>query len=104
MPVNLVNCKLYLAITTAIPQLKSWALVFCAIDRMLSVILPHVFKFREILKYQLIAILTTFVLLTVLFVPCVYYYGIVIDADNHTLCSLSGTECGLVIVTNIITC
>jgi hypothetical protein len=87
MPVNIVNCKLYLAITTAIPQLKSWTLVFCAVDRMVTVVLPQKFKFREILKYQLISILTTFIILTVLFIPCVIYYGIEINAKNQTLCS-----------------
>jgi hypothetical protein len=78
-----ISCKLFNYLPRVFYQFSPWINVLSSIDRLLAVKYAHRFKFRNELKYQLLAILLIFVTILLVDFPNYYYPEISL---NQTSC------------------
>ena len=71
---GIISCKIYFTLSTILQIYKPWILVFCSIDRLLTVVVPYKFKLKNQLKFQLRAIILLLVIGFLLGLPIAFFY------------------------------
>jgi hypothetical protein len=84
---NVVNCKIFFGSVVILSELEAWLLTMCSVDRLITVMLPHKFLFKNTSKFQLRAIGLMFIIILVLITPFMFHYNTDINTQNKTLCS-----------------
>ena len=84
-----VTCKIYEVLNAFFPGIKSWVLAFCSLDRLIFVLSPHKFQFKNKLKFQLSAIFVISTVVAVITVPYGYFFTIAKTTDNQSVCLAS---------------
>ena len=88
MYINETNCKIFIALAIIIPQIKSWLIAFCSIDRLLFIIAPTKFMFKENFKFIIILIGSTVLIALASASPLIFYYTTENNPKNQTICKL----------------
>ena len=83
------SCKIVFELCIAIGEIQSWILAICSIDRLLMVMAPHKFFFRNKFKFQLAIVIIVSIILIVALFPYMYYFNLERTISNNTLCLLS---------------
>jgi hypothetical protein len=85
-----ISCMIMLGFKVLITQMHSWIVAFCSLDRVITVMAPHKFLFKNKLKFQIGMIVVVLLMIGVSFIPMVYPYQTAISektSDNQTRCS-----------------
>ena len=86
--VNSFACKTCFGLLIIIPEIQSWIVATCSIDRLLMVMVPHKFDFRKKLLFQLAIIIIIVLILTLTLIPYLVYYEFDKTPQNETMCLL----------------
>ena len=84
--VNSLNCKIYTGILTVITQSKAWIQAIGSVDRVISILRPQKFIFKNKLKFQIPLIVSIFFIVVLVVLPGSIFYG-TITIKNVTVCS-----------------
>jgi hypothetical protein len=88
LPSNL-SCKIAIGFKFIITQLHAWIVALCSLDRVISVMAPFKFTFKNKLKFQLIMLGILTLTLSILISPFVIYYKSVYINENQTKCTFT---------------
>jgi hypothetical protein len=86
--INSINCKLIVGIRVLITETQAWVLALCSLDRLISVVIPYKFQFKNKLNFQIGIISIVIIILALFLMPAAYYYETEINKYNQTECSL----------------
>ena len=81
-----ISCKIHETLIVLFPEIKSWVLAFCSLDRLVSVLSPHKFQFKNKLKFQLSAIFSIGIIVAVMTIPYGYFITVENIGNNQTIC------------------
>ena len=88
-PINTISCKIFLALMMLLIELQSWLLTFSSLDRLVSVMKPYKFKFKNKIRFQLGIIIGVSIAIFCLIFPYLYFYEkVYLKETNQTLCLL----------------
>jgi hypothetical protein len=85
--INENTCKIMGGLMIFIIEVQAWIVALCSFDRLITVLVPYRFLFKNKLKFQLGSIATMIIILFILIIPFIFSYNLVIDAKNETICS-----------------
>jgi hypothetical protein len=83
-----VTCKLLGILIVLITELQAWITAMGSFDRLITVMMPFKYLFKNKLKFQLSAITSVFAFLSLTIVPFVYYYDEERRNDSLSRCAL----------------
>ena len=84
--VNSNNCKIYTGILAIITEIKAWIQAMGSLDRLISVLKPHKFLFKNKLKNQAILMFSIAFVLILLTLPGSIFFTSM-TFKNKTICS-----------------
>ncbi len=85
--VDTINCKIYGGLVVWIVEVQAWIVALCSFDRLITVLYPHKFMFKNKLRFQLGSIITIVIVILVLICPFMYFYNAELNVRNQTVCS-----------------
>ena len=71
---NTVTCKIYNGVFAIIVQIQAWITALSSIDRMISVLKPHDYLFKNKFRFQMSAMLTVVLIILIITSPHFIYY------------------------------
>ena len=74
-----ISCKIFYYLYYVPFQLSPWMLAFSSIDRVLSVKYPTTSKIRNNFKYQLTAITSAIIVVSLVNIPIIWYHDVIED-------------------------
>ena len=83
---NTITCKTYIGIYVFIVQTQAWITTLSSVDRMISVLKPRDYLFKNKFMFQMTTMVITALILFILLLPHFFYYDIVI-VNNQTTCT-----------------
>jgi hypothetical protein len=84
--INTVNCKILVGFYVLIVKIQAWITTLSSIDRMISVIKPHDYLYKNKLIFQLSTMIISVIILFILLLPHFIYYDSV-TIQNQTTCT-----------------
>jgi hypothetical protein len=82
---NSATCKIQNVVFGIIIQIQAWVTALSSIDRMISVLKPHNYLFKNKLFFQLFAMMLSATILFILILPHFIYYDIGIKNNKKIL-------------------
>jgi hypothetical protein len=82
------SCKFFVGLMVFELEIEAWIIAFGSIDRLLTVLVPTKFEFKNKLRFKLGLILTSFFLILLLISPYISFYEEIETSDNRTTCGL----------------
>ena len=82
-----ITCKLYPGAFNVIIKVQAWIIALGSFDRMITTLKPHSFKWKDNLKFRIIAIVTILVIIGIESFPVVYYLDPLKTPNNITSCT-----------------
>lgn len=87
-PISTFFCKIFLAIMMLLIEIQSWIVTFCSLDRLVTVVKPHKFLFKNKFKFQLGIVIGALVTIFCLNFPYLYFYEKEYHHSGQTMCLL----------------
>jgi hypothetical protein len=85
---NDASCKLFGGIMMIITQFQPWIISFYSVDRLISLVYPFKFLFKNKLRFQLaLMLISVFVIFWIIF-PIILFYDKLTTQQNISVCSL----------------
>ena len=85
---NSISCKTVVYFAYLFGEYVSWIAVVIAIDRLMSVKDATKYKFRKKLSFQLLVLLTTFLISSIIYAPYFIFNDVIAYSDNTTVCEV----------------
>jgi hypothetical protein len=86
--INDLMCQVIVGLSLLTNEMHAWIVAVCSFDRLIFVLFPFKFHFKNKLTFQLGIIATVAILLLILMMPSIYFYKIDMDENNQTSCSI----------------
>jgi hypothetical protein len=84
---NIINCKINTVLIVIFPEIKSWVLAICSLDRFISFIAPSKLLLKNNFKFQVSLLAFVIIFFGILTFPYGYYMNIS-ENENETVCSV----------------
>jgi hypothetical protein len=86
--VNSLNCKIYAGILIIMTEIKAWIQAIGSLDRLISVVRPQKFLFKNKLIFQIALIVMVCATVVIFVLPSSFFYA-TISFQNNTVCSFN---------------
>ena len=84
--INRLNCSIYITLVTIITEIKAWIQAIGSLDRLISVLKPQKYHFKNKLIFQISLISSICLIVILLILPGSIFYTTT-NIQNFTLCS-----------------
>ena len=82
-----INCVMFLGTFGLLVKIQGWIVAIGSFDRLITTLKPHSFLWKNKLKFQILAILSIFLMILLIGFPDVYFLKAVASSSNFSMCS-----------------
>jgi hypothetical protein len=86
--ISTTSCKLFGGFFILITEFQAWITAMGSFDRLITVMMPFKYLFKNKLKFQLSAMASVLGIIFCMIFPYMYFYGVETKIDNTTRCAL----------------